>query len=61
MLEKYPSMNDYWADKRADVGKINIPVYALASWSTGLHTFGSFRGFTQAQTPNKMVSKLDPT
>lgn len=53
MLEKYPSMNEYWADKRADVKNINVPIYALASYSPGLHTFGSFRGFTEAQSKDK--------
>ncbi|KAK5052760.1 hypothetical protein LTR84_002626 [Exophiala bonariae] len=55
MLERYPSMNEYWADKRANVGKINIPIYALASYSTGLHTFGSLRGFTEAQSADKWL------
>jgi predicted acyl esterase len=53
MLEKYPSINEYWTDKRANDGKINIPIYALASYSTGLHTFGSLRGFTEAQSEDK--------
>ncbi|KEF55052.1 uncharacterized protein A1O9_08705 [Exophiala aquamarina CBS 119918] len=55
MIEKYPSMNDYWADKRANVSNINVPIYALASFSTGLHTFGSFRGFTEAQSQHKWL------
>lgn len=53
MIEKYPLMNDYWADKRAQVSNINVPIYALASYSTGLHTFGSFRGYTEASVTNK--------
>ncbi|KAH6950130.1 Alpha/Beta hydrolase protein [Fusarium avenaceum] len=38
MLDQYPLQNAYWADKRADMSKINIPAYVLASYSTGLHT-----------------------
>jgi len=53
MIEKYPMMNEYWADKRAKVEKINIPIYALASYSSGLHTFGSFRGFSEAPVSEK--------
>lgn len=55
MIEKYPLMNDYWADKRAQVGNINVPIYALASFSSGLHTFGSFRGYTEAPVKDKWL------
>jgi predicted acyl esterase len=53
MLEKYPFVNEYWEDKRAKMEKINIPAYVLASFSTGLHTVGSFRGFEDLPTKNK--------
>jgi predicted acyl esterase len=42
MLEQYPYMNEYWADKRARISQINVPAYVLASFSSGLHTTGSF-------------------
>ncbi|KAI1670803.1 X-Pro dipeptidyl-peptidase C-terminal non-catalytic domain containing protein [Pyrenophora tritici-repentis] len=45
MLQKYPVMNEYWQDKRADISSIRCPAYVLASISTGLHTVGSLRGF----------------
>jgi len=45
MIQKYPLMNDYWEDKRANAHLINVPAYVLASMSTGLHTVGSFRCF----------------
>jgi hypothetical protein len=53
MIEKYPLLNEYWADKRARIDRIECPVYALASYSTGLHTFGSFRGFTDVPHEQK--------
>lgn len=53
MIEKYPSMNEYWADKRAKINHINVPIYATASYSTALHTYGSFRGFTEAPVKDK--------
>lgn len=52
-------MNEYWADKRADVKNINVPIYALASYSTGLHTFGSFRGYTEAQSKDKWYASSE--
>lgn len=53
MLRKYPHFNEHWQDKRAKVENINIPAYVLASYSTFLHTFGSFRGFEAIQNENK--------
>ena len=53
MLEKYPLMNEYWENKRADMSKITVPTYVLASYSTFLHTFGSFRGFTEIEHSKK--------
>ncbi|KAE8406400.1 alpha/beta-hydrolase [Aspergillus pseudonomiae] len=60
MLKKYPLMNEYWADKRADMTKIQVPAYVLASYSTFLHTFGSFRGFTEIPH-NKKWLRVHPT
>ena len=45
MLERYPLMHEYWEDKRARIDRIKVPAYILASFSTMLHTEGSFRGF----------------
>jgi uncharacterized protein len=45
MLKKFPLMNDYWKDKRADISRIKVPAYILASYSTFLHLPGSLRGF----------------
>ncbi|KAL4811369.1 Alpha/Beta hydrolase protein [Aspergillus unguis] len=55
MLKKYPLMNEYWAGKRADISKIEVPAYVLASYSTFLHTFGSFRGFTEIPHDKKWL------
>lgn len=51
MLKTQPLIKEYWSDKRARISQINVPVYALASYSTFLHTFGSFRGFIE--TPHE--------
>ncbi|KAF0642366.1 hypothetical protein FPSE5266_20125 [Fusarium pseudograminearum] len=55
MLDRYPLQNAYWADKRADMSKINIPAYVLASYSTALHTVGSFRGFEEIPHDKKWL------
>ncbi|GJC91484.1 X-pro dipeptidyl-peptidase c-terminal non-catalytic domain-containing protein [Colletotrichum higginsianum] len=46
-MEKYPNCRDYWDDKRARMDKIEVPAYILGSFSTMLHTIGSFRGFEE--------------
>ncbi|KAL2838515.1 alpha/beta-hydrolase [Aspergillus pseudodeflectus] len=60
MLEKFPLMCEYWASKRADMTKITVPAYILASYSTFLHTFGSFRGFTEIVHSKKWL-RVHPT
>ena len=45
MLKRHPLMHEYWEDKRARIDRIKVPAYILASFSTMLHTEGSFRGF----------------
>ncbi|KAK5043477.1 hypothetical protein LTR84_011946 [Exophiala bonariae] len=54
-LRRHPLMNAYWEDKRLDVSKINIPVYAVASYSSGIHGFGTVRGFNEAGTSSKWL------
>ncbi|TDZ62037.1 Cocaine esterase [Colletotrichum trifolii] len=56
MLEKYPNCREYWDDKRARMDKIQVPAYILASFSTMLHTIGSFRGFEEIPHKNKWVA-----
>ena len=53
MLKQYGLMNDYWIDKRAEVSRIQIPAYVLASYSTFLHLPGSLRGFEEIPHNNK--------
>lgn len=53
MIEKYPLMNAYWEDKRPRLQDIKIPMYILASYSTGLHTEGSIRAWKYAGSDEK--------
>ncbi|KAG5752377.1 hypothetical protein H9Q70_004983 [Fusarium xylarioides] len=56
MLEKHPLYNDYWEAKRIPVENIdNIPMYVVASYSSMLHTYGSFQTFRQAKTEKKWL------
>ncbi|KAK5047451.1 hypothetical protein LTR84_006547 [Exophiala bonariae] len=55
MLKKYPLMNDYWKDKRAQIFNIEVPAYVLASYSTFLHLPGSLRGFDEIPHNDKWL------
>jgi uncharacterized protein len=59
MYRRCQTMNPYWNDKRADIGKINIPTYVVASYSTFVHTMGSVRGWLEVDTKDKWL-RWDP-
>ncbi|KAF5227388.1 hypothetical protein FOXYS1_16092, partial [Fusarium oxysporum] len=54
-LERWPLMNGYWADKAVDVSDVDIPIYAVASYSSAIHTVGTIRAFNQAKSKNKWL------
>lgn len=60
MVEEYPHYNAYWDDKRPKLQNIDIPMYVLASYSTGLHTEGTIRGFQYASSKEKWL-RIHPT
>ncbi|KAK3112421.1 hypothetical protein LTR53_011326 [Teratosphaeriaceae sp. CCFEE 6253] len=56
MLDKRPLYDEYWEAKRFPVEQIdNIPMYLLASYSSSLHTQGSFATFRDAKTKTKWL------
>ncbi|EKG16239.1 Peptidase S9/S15 [Macrophomina phaseolina MS6] len=60
MLEKDHLMNPYWADKNIDTTKIEIPIYALASYSSAIHGFGTVKSFRNAASTKKWL-RIHPT
>lgn len=57
MLKKRPFYDDYWKSKFIDTSKIdeNLPLYVLASYSSCLHTRGSFNTFRTAKGKKKWL------
>jgi uncharacterized protein len=56
MFTKRPLFDDYWEAKRIPVEKIDgVPLYMLASYSSMLHTYGSFLTYRIAPTPTKWL------
>ncbi|PYI03906.1 alpha/beta-hydrolase [Aspergillus sclerotiicarbonarius CBS 121057] len=56
MASKRPFFDDYWESKRIHTERIgDIPLYLLASYSSMLHTRGSFETFRTAQSTRKWL------
>ncbi|KUL84934.1 hypothetical protein ZTR_07835 [Talaromyces verruculosus] len=56
MQKKYPLSDSYCEDKRANMKQIQVPAYILASYSTGIHTLGSFRGYEEIPHNEKWLT-----
>ncbi len=55
MIEKYPMMNAYWEDKAAELEKIDVPAYVVASWSNPIHVNGTFEGYRRISSKDKWL------
>ena len=44
-----------WGDKIADVSKISVPAYIVASYSNTLHTMGTFRAWRSIGSTEKWL------
>lgn len=53
LLKHGQGLRAYWDDKRARMDRIEVPAYILGSYSTMIHTIGSFRGFEEIPHQNK--------
>lgn len=53
---QHPLLDDYWRERTGDLGKIRVPIYVCASWSTqGLHNRGTIEGFKQSASAHKWL------
>ena len=55
MVAKYPLMNAYWGDKKANLEQINVPAYVVASYTHPLHVRGTFEGFRRISSKDKWL------
>ncbi|MCD8316146.1 MAG: CocE/NonD family hydrolase [Eggerthellaceae bacterium] len=53
--DAYPLFDDYWDWKAAKVENIDIPVYAVASYTSTVHTVGTFRAWDMLTTDKKWL------
>ena len=47
--------NGYWEDKVYDTSKLTLPIYAVASYSSGNHGSGTVRGWGKAPSKDKWI------
>jgi hypothetical protein len=56
MMDAHPLFDEYWASKVADISKVDIPTYIVASWSDhGLHTRGTISAFNELASKDKWL------
>lgn len=54
--EAHPLLDDYWADKAADLAAITVPAFVVASWGDqGMHTRGTLEGFKRISSAQKWL------
>jgi len=56
MVAAHPLDDEYWAGKRPDLARIEVPAFVIASWSDqGLHTRGTLAAFEQIHSRDKYL------
>jgi len=56
LSQQHLLFDDYWASKNADLSKITVPAFVVASWGDqGLHTRGTLEGFKKIASTDKWL------
>jgi predicted acyl esterase len=56
MYAEHPLWDAYWESKTADLSRIEVPAFVVASWSDqGLHTRGTLEGFKRIRSKHKWL------
>jgi uncharacterized protein len=56
MQKQHPLFDEYWNSKNADLSKIKVPAFVVASWSDhGLQTRGTLEGFKKIASTEKWL------
>jgi predicted acyl esterase len=56
MEKRHPLFDAYWISKNADLSKITVPAFVVASWTDhGLHTRGTIEGFRKIASKEKWL------
>jgi predicted acyl esterase len=56
MEKRHPLFDAYWTSKNADLSKIKVPAFIVASWTDhGLHNRGTIEGFRKIASKDKWL------
>jgi len=56
MERRHPLFDEYWASKNADLSRITVPAFVVASWADhGLHNRGTIEGFRKMASKDKWL------
>ncbi|MBX7445918.1 MULTISPECIES: CocE/NonD family hydrolase [unclassified Arthrobacter] len=56
MIDEHPLFDDYWDENRAELERVDVPAYVVASWSDqGLHTRGTIDAFNRIGSQEKWL------
>ena len=55
MAEQYPLYSAYWADKKADLSRVTVPAYVVASYSNKVHSRGTLPAYLAAASQDKWL------
>ncbi len=55
MMNAHPTMNNWWEDKEAELEKIEVPAYIVASYTNPIHTYGSLEGYRRISSKEKWL------
>lgn len=55
MMRAQVTNSPYWEDKAAELEKITVPAYVVASYTNPIHTYGSIEGFRRISSKDKWL------
>ncbi len=55
MMNEVETTNAWWADKEAELEKIDVPAYIVASYTNPIHTYGTLEGYRRISSKEKWL------
>lgn len=52
---KHPTINEQWNDKIVNLSEITAPAYVVASYTNGIHTYGTLEGYQKISSTDKWL------
>ncbi len=55
MMNEQATMNPWWEDKEAELERIDVPAYIVASYTNPIHTYGTLEGYRRISSEDKWL------